>query len=84
MKKFADNLKFLRVKNNLTQADMLSEIGIKRSTWNNYEAKTSKPNISVLIKIAKYFAFTETELLHYDLSKLKPLSKKSTYSRKNI
>ena len=76
MKKFAKNLKYLREKNNLTQADMLSEIDIKRSTWNNYEARTSKPNIDVLMKIAKYFAFSETELLHADISKLMSLSQK--------
>jgi transcriptional regulator with XRE-family HTH domain len=70
MEIFAKNAKFLRELYGLTQADMFAVLGVKRSTWNNYEIGLSKPFIDVLVRISKYFGVSETDLLHTDLSKL--------------
>jgi transcriptional regulator with XRE-family HTH domain len=78
MKKFAANLKYLRTKHGLTQANMLAKVGIKRSAWKNYETGISKPYIDDLIRIAKYFRVTETELLHVNIKKETSSQKKTT------
>ncbi len=43
-------------------------VGIKDSTWNNYETGRSNPNLSGLISIARFFKVNEYTLLHTDIS----------------
>lgn len=71
---FASNIKHLREKNGLKQAEIPIKLNINRTTWNNYEAGVSKPNVDGLITIAKYFGVTESDLLHRDLCTLGPTS----------
>lgn len=59
---FKENIRFLRKKNNLTQADMLASAGFKRNAWNNYETGASTPNFSDIIKISEYFQVTVGQL----------------------
>ncbi len=67
---FGNNVQFLRESKGLKQSQMLDTIGYPRTTWNNYEKNKSTPNLDDLIKIARFFGVTETELLHVDLSKV--------------
>ena len=62
------NLLFLRKSKGWQQSEIYTAIGIKASTWGNYENFVSQPNLDVLILISKYFGITESELLHEDLS----------------
>lgn len=78
MNYFAKNLKYLREKIGLKQAEVAYQIGFKRTTWNGYETGLSQPYIDGLINIAKYFDITEADLLHTNLSK------KGEYSNKII
>lgn len=50
-----ENLKNLRMSNNLTQQSIANTLNINRSTYNGYEQGVSEPNIETLIKIADYF-----------------------------
>lgn len=65
--KFAENLRYLRLKSGGKQAEMLDSIGFKRTTWNGYENAKSFPKLEDFIKIAEYFGISEHDLLHSDL-----------------
>lgn len=64
---FSKNVAYLREKKGLKQTEIEAYTGIKRTAWSNYESGSSKPNLQVLIDIAKKFGVTETDLLHVDL-----------------
>lgn len=51
----SERLRCMRKKHKLTQGKMGEILGIKRSSYQNYEAGQSFPPISVLIKIAAAF-----------------------------
>jgi transcriptional regulator with XRE-family HTH domain len=69
LKYLAQNLKHLREKRNLKQAEIEAVLGIRRSTWNNYENEISKPGLDDFVRIAKIFGVTEHDLLHVNLAK---------------
>jgi len=46
------NLKSLRTKKSLTQADMAKKLGVKRQTYINYENNASNLKVSQLIQLA--------------------------------
>lgn len=71
---FGNNLKYLRTRAGLTQDDLLPLLGIKRSTWANYEKGTSTPYVNELMKISDFWGINETTLLrnadlHKDVEK---------------
>jgi transcriptional regulator with XRE-family HTH domain len=68
VKYFSKNLRFLRKLRGFKQGDMEISLGIKDSTWNNYETGRSNPNLSGLISIAHFFKVNEYTLLHTDIS----------------
>lgn len=49
------NLKQLREKTNMTQAELARELGFSRQTYSNYEAGRRQPDPEVLEKLADYF-----------------------------
>lgn len=67
--KLPDNLKYLREKFGLKQAEMQAQLNIKRTTWLGYEKGTSQPVVKELVRIALFFGVNEADLLHKDLSK---------------
>lgn len=60
---FPNNLKNLRIDNNLTQQGIADSLGISRSSYSSYETGVSEPNIEVLIKISNFFNCTIDDLL---------------------
>jgi DNA-binding XRE family transcriptional regulator len=64
---FSLNLQILRKSRGLKQSD-LEVIGIKRTTWNNYEGGSSEPSLDLVIKIAKFFDISLDDILLRDLS----------------
>lgn len=60
---FNENLKFLRTKNKLTQAELGKILNLSRSTISNYEAGKMQPSIETIIEISKYFKITIDSLL---------------------
>ena len=61
---FKDKLKYLRIENNLTQADIAKAIGVSPATIGNYEQGTREPrNNEMWQKLASYFNIYVDELM---------------------
>ena len=52
---FSTNLKFLRNKLGITQADLSGQLGMNRSTLNNYENKLAEPPLELMMRFADFF-----------------------------
>src|SRR5665647_227575 len=68
MNYFASNIKFLRKRKGLQQAEICNLIEFNQSTWSGYESNFSKPNFKDLLKIIEFFEVSASELLEMDLS----------------
>jgi len=66
---FAENLKFLRLRRNKSQADLASELEITRTTLSGYE-KNVQPPFRTLIRISEYFNVSLDALIKYKLDVL--------------
>ncbi|GJM60512.1 MULTISPECIES: XRE family transcriptional regulator [Persicobacter] len=67
MNHFANNLKYLRKTQRLTQEKFSVIIGLKRSTYKDYEVGKTKPDFAVLTKIADHYRITIDELIREDI-----------------
>ena len=61
---FANNLKYYRKKNNLTQWQLAKLIGIDRTTLTGYEIGKRECDFDTLIKLAQILNISVDELLH--------------------
>lgn len=61
--KFGEKIKALRVKNNLTQEQLASQLYVSRTAVSKWESDRGYPNIDSLKDIAKLFNVTVDELL---------------------
>ena len=59
---FADNLKVLRLKNQLTQIELAKLVQVEQSTIARYETGKYEPKFDVAAKLAKIFDVTVEEL----------------------
>jgi len=66
---FAENLRFLRLRRNKSQADLAVELEITRTTLSGYE-KNVQPPFRTLIKISEYFNVSLDALIKYKLNVL--------------
>lgn len=66
---FAENIKFLRLRKKLSQADLALSLDITRTTLAGYE-KSVQPPFKVLIKFAEYFNVSIDALVRYNLQVL--------------
>jgi transcriptional regulator with XRE-family HTH domain len=65
------NLRFLRSRRRRTQDVVATELGITRSTLNNYESGVVvNPTLDLLVRFSKYFRISIDTLVKIDLSKL--------------
>lgn len=60
---FAERLKFLRTRRNITQQELATDLGISRTSVAGYESLGKQPTFDGLISIAKYFDVTTDYLL---------------------
>ena len=58
------------MRNNQTQDEVSSALGMKRPTYSGYENGVAQPNIEAMIAISKYFNISMDTLVKIDLSKL--------------
>ncbi len=63
------NLEILRDFHNKTQAETASSLGLKRSTYVNYEKGGNEPSLDVLLKIANLYGLNIEQLLTEKLEK---------------
>lgn len=66
--KFGSNLKCLRKKTGLNQADLAEIIGKKKSAISYYESGTGFPDLSIAKQISDYFGISLDDLIQKDLS----------------
>jgi transcriptional regulator with XRE-family HTH domain len=66
---FAENIRFLRARRKLSQADLSQALGLTRTTLAGYE-KSVQPPFKKLLKFADYFKVSIDALIRYDLSQL--------------
>lgn len=64
------NLKFLRVRQGLTQKQLAEKLGLKQAAVGAYEEERSTPPVSCLVEISKIFGVTLDHLINKDLSQL--------------
>lgn len=64
---FADRIKQLRKKQNLTQQELADLLCVSRSTISKWETKSAYPDILTLIEISSYFSVTLDYLLKEDM-----------------
>lgn len=66
MSRFAENVKSLRKKLKLTQAELAEKVSITQSAVSMYEAETAAPNPVALVKLAKALNVTVEELVCWE------------------
>jgi|SRR5690554_393018 len=59
---FGQKLLKLRKEKGLSQEDLATDLGISQSSVSNYESGFTKPDISVLEKVSKYFSVPISDL----------------------
>lgn len=59
----ADNIRFFRKANNLTQEELSKQLGGSKNLVSNYENVISTPDIFTLVKLADIFDITLDELV---------------------
>ena len=64
--KIADNIRFFRKANNLTQEELSKQLGGSKNLVSNYENGISTPDIYTLVKLADIFDITLDELVGRD------------------
>lgn len=67
---FADNLRFVRSKNNLSQQNVADDLNITRARYSKYEENMAEPPLLLLIRISSYFNLSIDVLLTKDIRKL--------------
>lgn len=65
---FAQNIKYLRNKHDLSQEAMADELGITRSRVTSYEYERAEPNIEALLLYSEYFKLPIDALIKTDLT----------------
>ncbi|TNE80478.1 MAG: LexA family transcriptional regulator [Bacteroidetes bacterium] len=65
----AQNIKYLRKEQGLTQEELSNRLGINRAALGSYEEGRAEPKLAVLQLMAHYFRCSLDELLHRELEK---------------
>lgn len=63
---FGQNMRYLRLRRGLGQGDMAETLGFKRTTLSNYESGNSYPKFLDLVRIARFFDVSESDLIHFE------------------
>ena len=74
---FSANLKFLRNKLGITQTDLAGQLGINRSTLNNYENKLAEPPLELMMRFADFFGVALDSFLRVNFETASPNQLKS-------
>lgn len=66
---FAENIKYLRKKNKLSQEDLAKKLGYKNyTTITKWESKLSEPPLSMVSVVADLFGVSMNEIVNVNLS----------------
>lgn len=61
---FKINLRYIRERNGLTQAELAEKVGVSQGAVSGYEKGSLRPTIDVCAKLAKALGVTMDELMH--------------------
>ncbi len=61
-----ENIKRLRVANNITQVELAADLGVSKQCISNWENDYIQPSIEMLIKLAEYFKVSTDYILGLD------------------
>lgn len=78
----AENIKRLRLRKGVSQAEMAVNIGFPRTTLSSYEQNASQPDIDGLLVIAAYFGVDLNDLLTKQLATDIPVNEKGRINKK--
>jgi len=67
MSRLSKNIRFLRKKAGLTQAELADKLGIKRAMISTYEEARSEPKLITLQHIAKFFGYNIHQLVEENI-----------------
>lgn len=67
---FQTNIRFLRERKELSQESTAGELGVKRSTLNNYENGYAQPKLEMLPFFSKFYRMSIDTLINVDLTRL--------------
>lgn len=62
---YGDEIKWRRVRANLTQEEVAEKIGVSRIAYAKYETNAVAPNVNVAVRLAQLFDTTCEELCGY-------------------
>ncbi|HMQ59205.1 MAG TPA: helix-turn-helix transcriptional regulator [Flavilitoribacter sp.] len=65
----ADNLRYLRKQQNLSQEELASKVGLNRGNVASYENGTAEPKLCNLLKLADIFGVSMSDMILKDLSR---------------
>ena len=77
-------LKFLREIHKLTQTELADKLGISRLNYNRYELEKVEPDLTTLIKIAKFYNVTLDYICENETNNILDLSILPMIKKKNI
>ena len=60
---FADNLRKLRIENNLSQKALAEKLNVNFRTISAWEKSVCEPSLEMLVKLAEFFGETIEDLL---------------------
>lgn len=80
---FSSNIKILRKRKGLSQEEVASSLGIKRTSLTGYEKGTSAPPLKTLIELSEYYQISLDIILKEDLQAY-PESKLSELDRRAL
>lgn len=66
MKDFANKIKELRIKENISQLELAEEFKVSQNTIHKWETGKTEPNHDTLIKLAEYFNVSTDYLLGFE------------------
>ena len=75
-----ENIKELRIKNNLSQEDLASKLNVSRQAISKWEKDIALPDTNNLIMLSKLFGITLDELVNQDRSESRSNSKEEVTS----
>lgn len=67
---FGNNIKLLRKRKRISQEDLSSELGIKRTSLSGYELGNSEPNFETLLRFSAFFKISIDKLLKLNLGQV--------------
>lgn len=70
MDRISKNIRFLRGKTNLNQAQLADKLGFKRSTYATFESGRAKLTVENLVKISNYYRISVDDIIKNDLSNI--------------